>query len=77
VTASEDCSLLPDAWGTPYTSWGVGCTDLEKSEQALKAGRVEQDIPGNHSAFCAPVIEPTLSTGPQALVVAALTYLAE
>jgi hypothetical protein len=38
---------------------------------------VEQDIPVNHSEFFAPVIEPTLSTGTQALVVAALTYLAK
>jgi hippurate hydrolase len=36
---------------------------------------VEQDIPVNHSEFFAPVIEPTLSTGTQALVVAALAYL--
>ena len=37
--------------------------------------RVEQDIPVNHSEFFAPVIEPTLSNGTQALVIAALTYL--
>ena len=77
VTASEDFSHVPDALGTPYTYWGVGCIDPEKYEQALKAGRVEQDIPVNHSEFFAPVIEPTLSTGTQALVVAALTYLAK
>ena len=77
VTASEDFSHIPDALGTPYTYWGVGCIDPEKYEQALKAGRVEQDIPVNHSEFFAPVIEPTLSTGTQALVVAALTYLAK
>ena len=57
--------------------WGVGCIDPEKYEQAVKAGRVEQDIPVNHSEFFAPVIEPTLSAGTQALVVAALTYLAK
>jgi hippurate hydrolase len=77
VTASEDFSHVPDAWGTPYTYWGVGCIDPEKYEQALRAGRVEQDIPVNHSEFFAPVIEPTLSAGTQALVVAALTYLAK
>lgn len=77
VTASEDFSHIPDALGTPYTFWGVGCIDPLKYEQAVKAGRVEQDIPVNHSEFFAPVIEPTLSTGTQALVVAALTYLAK
>ncbi|HEY6120657.1 MAG TPA: M20 family metallopeptidase [Pyrinomonadaceae bacterium] len=76
VTASEDFSHIPDALGTPYTYWGVGGIDPEKYEQALKAGRVEQDIPVNHSEFFAPVVQPTLSTGTQALVVAALTYLA-
>ena len=77
VTASEDFSHIPNALGTPYSYWGVGCTDPEKYKQALEAGRVEQDIPVNHSEFFAPVIEPTLSTGTKALVVAALTYLAK
>jgi amidohydrolase len=76
-TASEDFSRLPDALGTPYTYWGVGCADQEKYRRALKADRVEQDIPVNHSEFFAPVIEPTLSIGTQALVVAALTYLSK
>ena len=76
-TASEDFSRIPDAFGTPYTFWGLGGTDPEKYQQALDAGRVEQDIPVNHSEFYAPVIEPTLSAGTQALVVAALAYLSE
>ena len=76
-TASEDFSQIPDAFGTPYTYWGVGCTDPEKYQRAVDAGRVEQDIPVNHSEFFAPVIEPTLSHGTQALVVAALAYLAK
>jgi hippurate hydrolase len=74
-TASEDFSAIPKAFGTPYSYWGVGCTDPEKYQRALDAGRVEQDIPVNHSEFFAPVIEPTLSHGTEALVVAALTYL--
>jgi hippurate hydrolase len=76
-TASEDFSVIPAAFGTPYTYWGVGCTDPQKYQRALDAGRVEQDIPVNHSEFFAPVIEPTLSNGTQALVIAALTYLAK
>jgi hippurate hydrolase len=75
VTASEDFSHIPDALGTPYTYWGVGCTDREVYRKALEAGRVEQDIPVNHSQFFAPVVQPTLSVGTQALVVAALAYL--
>jgi len=76
-TASEDFSHIPVAFGTPYTYWGVGGTDPEQYERARKADRVEQDIPVNHSEFFAPVIEPTLSTGTRALVVAALTYLSK
>ena len=77
VTASEDFSHVPDALGAPYTYWGVGCIDPEEYARALEAGRVDQDIPVNHSEFFAPVIEPTLSIGTQALVVATLTYLAK
>lgn len=77
VTASEDFSHIPEALGTPYTYWGVGCVDPKKYEEALKAGRVEQDIPVNHSEFFAPVIEPTLAIGTQSFVIAALTYLAK
>jgi hypothetical protein len=33
-------------------------------------------VPVNHSAAFAPVVQPTLDTGTQALVVAALTWLA-
>jgi hippurate hydrolase len=77
VTASEDFSHIPDAFGTPYTYWGVGCIDPAKYHAALKAGRVAQDIPVNHSEFFAPVIQPTLSVSTQTYVVAALAYLAD
>ena len=67
----------PERLGTPYTYWGVGGIDADKYQRALAAGRVAQDIPVNHSEFFAPVIEPTLSTGTQTLVIAALAYLAK
>ena len=76
-TASEDFSDIPNALETPYTYWGIGGIDAEEYERARAAERVEQDIPVNHSEFFAPVIEPTLSTGTQSLVVAALAYLAK
>jgi hippurate hydrolase len=75
VTASEDFSHIPDALGTPYTYWGVGCTDRDVYRRALESGRVEQDIPVNHSQFFAPVVQPTLSVGTQTLIVATLAYL--
>lgn len=74
-TASEDFSAIPDAFGVPYTYWGVGCVDPEKYAAALRSGRVAQDIPVNHSEFFAPVIQPTLTIGTQTLVVAAMEYL--
>jgi hippurate hydrolase len=36
---------------------------------------VSEDVPVNHSATFAPVIQPTLDTGTEALVVAALAWL--
>ena len=37
--------------------------------------RVVRELPSNHSAQFAPVIEPTLSTGVKALVSATRTWL--
>ena len=74
-SASEDFSDLPTALGAPYTYWGIGGTDPETYRAAQKAGRVAQDISVNHSAGFAPVLQPTLDTGTQALVVAALAWL--
>jgi amidohydrolase len=74
-TASEDFSDLPRALGAPYTYWGIGGVDPAAYEAAAAAGRVSQDIPVNHSAKFAPVLQPTLDTGTTALVVAALAWL--
>ena len=60
----------------PYTYWCIGGIDADRYQSAEQAGRVAQDIPVNHSATFAPVIQPTLDTGTQALVVAALAWLA-
>lgn len=75
-TASEDFSDLARALDAPYTFWGVGGTDEQLYREALDAGHVTQDVPVNHSPTFAPVIQPTLDTGTQALVVAALGWLA-
>ena len=74
-TASEDFSDLPKALGIPYTYWGIGGIDADAYSQAAASGRVAQDIPVNHSAKFAPVLQPTLDTGTSALVVAALAWL--
>ncbi|WP_235734986.1 amidohydrolase [Nocardioides alcanivorans] len=74
-SASEDFSDLPNAFGAPYTYWGIGGIDPDAYRVAEAAGRIAQDIPTNHSAVFAPVIQPTLDTGTSALVVAALAHL--
>jgi hippurate hydrolase len=75
-SASEDFSDIPAALGVPYTYWGIGGIDPDAYRTAETAGRAAQDIPVNHSPSFAPVLEPTLATGTEALVVAALAYLA-
>jgi hippurate hydrolase len=74
-SASEDFSDIPAAFGTPYTYWGIGGIDPATYQAAEQAGRVAQDIPVNHAANFAPVLQPTLDTGTQALVVAAMAWL--
>lgn len=74
-TASEDFSHIPTGLGVPYTYWGIGGIDPDTYRAAEQAGRVDQDIPVNHSAAFAPVVQPTLDTGTQALVTAALAWL--
>lgn len=75
-SASEDFSDIANALGVPYTYWGIGGIDEQQYRQAAEAGRVARDIPVNHSPNFAPVIQPTLDTGTEALVVAALAWLA-
>lgn len=76
-TASEDFSRIPDAFGVPYTFWLIGGADAEAYRTAAANGTVARDIPANHSPFFAPVIDPALSVGVRAHVVAALSYLAD
>ena len=63
VPASEDFSVIPDAFGCPYTYWGLG------------GFKDWKNAPGNHSPFFAPDIHPTLDRGTEAIVVAASPWL--
>ena len=76
-TASEDFSDIPNALNVPYSYWGIGGIDPETYHSAEAAGRISQEIPVNHSPSFAPVVQPTLDTGTQALVTAALAWLAQ
>ena len=67
MLGGEDFGLFGEAAGVPSVFWGLGAAD---------PGRLaEGGVPGNHSPEFAPVIEPTLSTGVEALTTAALTFL--
>ena len=68
-------SDIPKALGVPYTYWCIGGIDGDTYRRAEQAGRIGQDVPVNHSATFAPVLQPTLDTGTEALVVAALGWL--
>ena len=63
VAASEDFSIIPDAFGCPYSYWGLG--GFADWKQA----------PGNHSPFFAPDLQPTLDRGVEAIIVAASPWL--
>ena len=75
-TVSEDFGIIPDAAGIPYTYWGIGRTDRQAYLTAEKAGRL-QDLPTNHSPKFLPPLHPTLRTGTETLVTAALAWLAK
>jgi amidohydrolase len=75
-SASEDFSDIPTALGVPFTYWFIGGTDADAYGRAEEEGRIAQDVPVNHSARFAPVIQPTLDTGTQALAIGALAWLA-
>ncbi|KAL4927035.1 putative zinc metallopeptidase [Aspergillus undulatus] len=74
AAASEDFSLLARAVGAPYVMWLFGGVDAEIWDRAVREDKVDE-LPGNHSPFFAPVIEPTLATAVDAAAVGALTFL--
>ena len=74
--ASEDFRILATSINKPYYFWFFGGIDQAKWKALAIAGQLDK-IPINHSACFAPAIHPTLQTGGDALVVAALTYLSQ
>ena len=71
---SEDFSVLARAINVPSVFWALGGCDPAKWDESNEKGELNK-IPINHSAEFAPVIEPTLRTGIDALALAALTFL--
>ena len=63
ITASEDFSVIPDAFDIPYCYWGFGGFTAD-----------QQPVP-NHNPGFGPAMQPTLTTGTEAAVTAVLAYL--
>lgn len=76
IGASEDFARFGLAFGSPYVYWFVGGTDQAKYDAAVKNNTVSA-LPGPHSPFWAPAIEPTLRTGIETMLVAAGVWLAK
>lgn len=78
LTGSEDVGVLADSAGVPCAFWFLGGADpavfagASTPEQMMAAMR---ELPNNHSPHYAPVIEPTLSVGVEALLTAAREWL--
>jgi hippurate hydrolase len=72
LAASEDVGVFGDALGVPTVFWFWGGVAPDVFEEANSRGQLP---PMNHSPEFAPAIEPTLTTGVQAMTAAALTWL--
>jgi amidohydrolase len=78
VTGSEDVGLLAAAAGAPCAFWLLGGADPAPFAQATSIAEIAAivaSLPSNHSPRYAPVIDPTLRTGVEALACAARTWL--
>ncbi|WP_242354123.1 MULTISPECIES: M20 family metallopeptidase [unclassified Anaeromyxobacter] len=74
TSASEDFGCFGAEWHVPSVFWFVGGTDPEAYRRARDAGRMG-DLPTNHNPRFAPVLHPTLRTGVEAAVAAAMAWL--
>ncbi|WP_458318104.1 amidohydrolase [Mycolicibacterium brisbanense] len=72
VAASEDVGQFGTTAGVPTAFWFWGGYPQETYDESARTGR---PVPTNHSPLFAPVLEPTLSTGVEALTIAALSRL--
>ena len=75
VAPSAGQLVSRDAVHVPYCYWAIGFTDKQAYLAAEKAGTLD-DLPTNHSPAFLPPLQPTLRTGTEALVAAALAWLA-
>ncbi|MFK0004220.1 amidohydrolase [Paenarthrobacter sp. NPDC090522] len=76
VSGSEDVGMLATAAGAPLVFWFLGGIEPHFAKEFAEKGRLPEDVPSNHSPYFAPVIQPTLGIGTDALVTAAREFLA-
>ena len=76
VLGSEDFGILGTSIKRPYCYWMFGGVGQAEWEEREKNGTLNEQ-PVNHSPFFAPVIQPTLTAGTDAMAIAALTFLAK
>jgi amidohydrolase len=74
MSASEDFGSFGSEWHAPSVFWTVGGTDPELYSRAEKESRLNE-LPTNHNPRFAPVIDPTLRTGVEAMVLAACAWI--
>jgi metal-dependent amidase/aminoacylase/carboxypeptidase family protein len=74
LSASEDFGSFGSEWHAPSVFWTVGGTDPELYIRAEKEGRLNE-LPTNHNPRFAPVLDPTLRTGVEAMALAACAWL--
>lgn len=75
ASASEDFGSFGVEWHAPSVFWFTGGTDPDAFAKAEAAGELAK-MPVNHSALFAPVVNPTIRVGVEALVVGAHAWLA-
>lgn len=76
ILASEDFPILATSVKRPYCYFFYGGVDPETWDRHEMEGTLDK-IPSNHSAFFAPVIQPTMRCAVDGYAVAALTWLAK
>lgn len=74
LQGSEDFGILATTVGKPSCFFLYGGTDPELYAKLEKEGKMTE-MPGNHSPFFAPVVQPTLNVGFEGYAVSALTFL--
>ncbi|RMZ71803.1 hippurate hydrolase [Pyrenophora seminiperda CCB06] len=72
LQGSEDFGILATSIGRPSCFFLYGGIEEGVWDRAVEEGRVSEDVPGNHSPFFAPQVQPTLTVGMEGYVVSAL-----